>query len=91
MSALATISRLPKMQVSQLTELHMAHEYFAKNYGEAALNTSIAWRMYDQAVEDGNKEAALDCRELAECCEVVQALAWGELEQAKRNLLAMSN
>lgn len=89
--AYSYVTQLPKANVSELTQLQWAIAGAETLYGEAAANADAVWKMFDQAVEDGNKEAKNDLAELATYCEFVKYEAYIYLDTLKRDLLAINN
>jgi hypothetical protein len=85
------ISRLPEVTVTDHRKLELAIDVCALAYAEAAANTAAAWKMFDDAVEDGDTEQKNDLAELAAFCESVQALTYQEWQDAKQLLLSLSN
>lgn len=89
--AYSYVTKLPQVNVSELKRLQWAIEIAQKDYAKAAVNTALAWKMHDDAIEDGNKQAVKDCTELAGFCEFIQREAFRYLENLKRDLLAINN
>jgi hypothetical protein len=83
------ITRLPEVKVSNLTQLEWTVDQAHKEYLQAKGNTIAAWKMFDDAIEDGaDIETKNEISELAEFCEFVEKQTWHEWDEAKKQLLA---
>lgn len=82
------ITRLPEIKISELTQLQWAEDQAHKEYLLARENTRAAWKMVDDAIENDDREAIKDSRDLANFCEDIQSMTWHEWDEAKRQLLA---
>lgn len=82
------IASLPEVQISDLTKLQWTVENWQIEYGKSAVNTSDAYRLFDEAIDRGIDaderkiwEATIDL------CETAQSYAYLQLEAAKKELL----
>ena len=89
---LTEVSALPQSIVSDLTQLHWAVENWQIEYGRCAAYTAEAYRMFDEAIEDGLTPQEREVWEQTlDICETAQSFAYLQLDEAKRQLLAKSN
>lgn len=63
-------------------ELRLALENAKMQYGAACMWQSDAWLGYEEAIDDGNREAVADFLRVATLADAVQADAYQELQIA---------
>lgn len=89
---LSTIETLPQQNISDLTQLEWSVENWQIEYGKCAVNTSDAYRLFDEAIDRGIlPDERKVWGELIDLCETAQSYAYLQLENAKRELLEKWN
>lgn len=87
-----TILELPQVSTSRVRELQWGIDWYAKQYGEAALQESLAWKIYDDAIENGDpveeKEAIfIACMSF----KAARIEAYHQWQECKRQYLELMN
>lgn len=76
----------------KLRELQLTVEYWRTIYAEAGSQSVVAWRMYQDAVDNEDPRHVINSLfETAQLYDSICRNAWKELEEAKKNLLALHN
>lgn len=87
----ATLTHLPKV-ISRLQELQLSIEFWQKCYAEAGAQAEEAWEQYDAMIDGGKSYTAInDFYEAAAMFEDISLDAWRNWQEAKRQLLELSN
>lgn len=85
------ITKLPELS-PKLRELQWSVEYWQKAYAEAGLQKELAWKLYDDAIEDEQSHEFID--EVFITTKILDDIcrdAWGHWQDAKAILLALKN
>lgn len=89
---LSEVSALPESVISDLTQLHWAVENWQIEYGRCAALTAEAYRMFDEAIDNGiDADERRMMEQALDICETAQSFAYMQLDEAKRRLLALNN
>jgi len=85
------IESLPKV-TNPITELQWACDWWHDQYAEAKRCTVTAWKMYDDAIENGDDlETKRELFNMAETFDAIEREAWHAWDNAKKNYLAVYN
>lgn len=86
------ITQFPEIATSNLRELQWSIDWQQKLYAEASEHVEIAWKMYDDAIENNDSREEKDALcEIARMFEAQKIAAWHKWQNAKRDYLAMMN
>lgn len=86
------ITKLPEMEKSFFRELQWAVDWRKRCYAEAAEQTEIAWKMYDDSIENGDSRKQKNALyQVAMMFEANKTAAWHKWQNAKRDYLALLN
>lgn len=89
---LTYITQLPQIETSAFRELQWSVTWWAQCYVESAEQTEIAWKMYDDSIENGEPYAQTDALyQIAVMFEGNRTIAWHNWQNAKRDYLALMN
>jgi hypothetical protein len=86
------ILKLPQVSTSRVRELQWGMDWYAKQYGEAALQESLAWKLYDDAIE--NNAPVEEKNDIFIACKLFEAnriAAWQNWQECKRQYLELMN
>jgi len=84
------ITRLPEL-TPKYKNLQLSIDWWKKCYSESGLLADDAWQLYDEAIERGDRAVVNEVYEQAKMLEDISLGAWGQWQDAKRDLLALSN
>lgn len=87
---MATTSLTYTVYVPTRQELQMNVDNTAKQYGEAALISEFAWKMYSVAIDDNDPDREI-LGQLADKKQLEMTAAYEAWQEAKRLLLSMWN
>ena len=86
------ILKLPQVSTSRVRELQWGMDWYAKQYGEAALQESLAWKLYDDAIE--NNAPVEEKNDIFIACKLFKAnriAAYHQWQECKRQYLELLN
>ncbi len=88
----AKILKLPEMATSRVRELQWGMEWYEKQYKEAQAQEALAWKVYDDAIENG---ASVDEKNsIFIACKLFEAnriAAYRNWQECKRQYLELQN
>ncbi len=89
---LPSIIELPQITTSNLRELQWSIDWHARCYANAAEQSEIAWKMYQDAIDNGKtREEKDELYKLAAILEANKCAAWHRWQDAKSQYLALLN
>lgn len=86
------ILKLPELTTSRVRELQWGMEWYEKQYKEAQEQEKIAWKIYDDAIE--NNDPIEEKNAIYIACKLFEAnriAAWQNWQECKRQYLEMMN
>lgn len=86
------ILKLPELTTSRVRELQWGMEWYEKQYKKAQEQEKIAWKIYDDAIE--NNDPIEEKNAIYIACKLFEAnriAAWQNWQECKRQYLEMMN
>ena len=86
------ILNLPEMKTSRVRELQWGMEWYEKQYREAQEQEKLAWKIYDDAIE--NNDPIEEKNAIYIACKLFEAnriAAWQNWQECKRQYLELLN
>ena len=84
------ILQLPELKVTDYQQIHLSIETAKRNYGEAARIESLAWEMWNEAIDTGyTRDVVENLLQHALFAEGFRKAAQRDLDDAKMMLLAV--
>jgi phage-related minor tail protein len=87
-----TIFNMPQMITSRARELQWGMSWWESQYKEAKTNEALAWKIYDDAIENGDPIEEKNAIFIA--CKLFEAnriAAWHNWQECKRQYLELMN
>lgn len=92
LNTLSKINQLPQIATSRVRELQWGIDWWAKCYGEAAAHESLAWKLYNDAIDNNDPRPQIESLYIvAKMFEANRIAAYHEWQECKRQYLEMMN
>lgn len=92
LNTLNKINQLPQVTTSRVRELQWGMEWYEKQYREAQEQEKLAWKIYDDAIE--NNDPIEEKNAIYIACKLFEAnriAAWQNWQECKRQYLELLN
>jgi hypothetical protein len=78
-----------RTHIFPVQHLRLAVENTRREYAAALNRQCEAWHLYEEAIDDGDREAIRDLLRIAELADILHADAWQDMNAAEAAFLAV--